>query len=396
MMSDRLAILGGQPRFREQLLVGRPNIGDRRKLVELLSDALDRRWLSNSGPFVKELEERLADWLGVRHCIAVANGTLGLEILAKARGVSGQVLMPSYTFVATPHSMDWIGLKPVFCDVDVASHNIDPVEVEASVQAGVTAILAVHVWGRPADVESLQRIADEHGLTLLLDAAHALGCTRNGQYVGCSGSGEVFSFHATKFFNTFEGGAITTNDDSVAEACRAMRCFGSSGTQIVSGGTNAKMSEAAAAMGLVNLEYIPAWIERNRQNYESYVAGLSRLPGVRMVEFDPLEATNFQYAVIEVDERDAGLTREELAAALAIENVGTRPYFSPACHELEPYRSRPQSTPRPLPRAEALARRTLSLPTGSSVTPEQAAGVADLITRILADARSVRMEIGRR
>ena len=253
-LSD-LAIFGGMPMFDAPLHVGRPNLGDRTRLLERINDALDRRWLTNRGHYVQEFEARIAEFAGVQHCIATCNGAVGLEIGIRALELTGEVLVPAFTFVATPHALQWQGITPVFVDVDPHTHLIDLDSVRRAITPRTSGILAVHLWGQVCDAAGLQQIADEHGLKLLFDAAHALGCASDQGSVGTFGALEVFSFHATKFVNSLEGGAIVTNDDDLARKVRLMKNFGFLGFDNVGYvGTNGKMNEFSAAMGLTSLE----------------------------------------------------------------------------------------------------------------------------------------------
>ena len=220
---DALAIFGGKPAFDEQLHVGRPNIGDRARFLQRVEDMLDRRWLTNNGPFVQEFEQRIADYVGVKHCIAVANATIGLGLAARALEMSGEVIVPSMTFVATAHILQWQQTTPVFCDIDPETHLLDPQRVEERITPHTTGILPVHLWGRPCDTAALEDIARRHNLRLLYDAAHAFGNSHQGKMIGNFGDAEVFSFHATKFLNSLEGGAIVTNDDELAATIRLNR-----------------------------------------------------------------------------------------------------------------------------------------------------------------------------
>ena len=252
---SELAIFGGSPAFDETLHVGRPNIGDRARLLARIDDMLDRRWLTNRGPFVQELETKLAALLGVRHVVAICNGTVALEIAARALGLTGEVIVPAFTFVATAHALQWQEITPVFCDVDPATHLLDPARVEAMITPRTSGIVGVHVWGQACNVEALAEIAQRRGLRLIYDAAHAFACSHGGQMIGNFGDAEVFSFHGTKFFNTFEGGAVATNDDDLAQRIRLMTNFGFTGFDtVVTIGINGKMSEVSAAMGLTGLE----------------------------------------------------------------------------------------------------------------------------------------------
>lgn len=372
------------PVFREPLHVGRPNIGSRARLTERLEGALDRLYLTN-GPLVREFEERLAEVAGVDHCVAVCNATIGLQVAAKAAGIRGgdEVIVPAFTWVATAAALDWIGIVPVFCDADETTGNIDWTKVEALIGPRTRGIMGVHVFGRPCEVDELEEIAGRHGLPLLFDSAHAIGCTYKGRPVGGFGTAEVYSFHATKFVNSFEGGAIVTRDAEFAERCRELRNFGiTSAGEIRSGGTNAKMNEAAAAMGLTSLEVMDSLMEANRTNHGRYEKGLDGLPGVWVRGQAEGERANHQYLVIEIDAAVAGIHRDEVHTALIAQNVLSRRYFHPSCHQVEPYLSDPaRHAPHPLPHAEALAERVLALPTGTTVGPSEIDQVCDIIRR---------------
>lgn len=389
-----LAALGGPPAFTRPLFVGRPNIGDRQALLARINDILDRRWLTNNGSYVQEFERRLAARLGVRHCIPMCNGTVALEIAIRALGLTGEVIVPSFTFVATAHALQWQQVTPVFCDVDPATHLIDPAQVEALVTPRTTGIIGVHLWGRVCDVAALQAIADRRGLALMFDAAHALGAKVGGRHVGTFGRAEVFSFHATKFFNTFEGGAIATDDDELAARIRLMKNFGFAGyDQVVHLGINGKMPEVSAAMGLTSLEAMDDFIAVNRAHWERYHRALSRLPGITLVDYRGLEQANYQYVALEVDEAQAGLHRDQLVAVLQAENVVARRYFYPGCHRMEPYRSAFPDAGLRLPETERLCQRILSLPTGTGLEAGDVDGVCALIRFALANAAELRRRL---
>jgi dTDP-4-amino-4,6-dideoxygalactose transaminase len=213
---DSLAVFSGVPAFAESVHVGRPNLGDKTRFLQRIEGILDRRWLTNDGVCVRELEQKIADFTGVRHCIAICNGTIALELATRSLDLSGEVIVPSFTFIATAHSLQWQQIRPVFCDIDPATHNLDPNEIEKLITDKTTAILGVHVWGRPCCIDALERIAAKHDLKLIFDAAHAFGCSSGGKMIGGFGNAEVMSFHATKFFNTLEGGAILTNGPHIA------------------------------------------------------------------------------------------------------------------------------------------------------------------------------------
>lgn len=369
--SADLAINGAPPAFDESLHVGRPNTGDRARFLELANKILDERWLTNNGPLVRELESRIAERHRVRHCIAMCNGTIALEIAIRAMGLEGEVIVPSYTFVATAHALYWQGITPVFADIDPVTHNLDPQAVRRMITPRTTGIIGVHLWGRPAPVEALQAIADEHGLKLMFDAAHAFDCSHQGRKIGGFGACEVLSFHATKVFNTFEGGAVLTNDDELAETMKLMRNFGFAGyDNVVHPGTNGKLPEINAAMGLVNLDAMPGFVEANRRCYHAYREALSGADGIRVIDYNELDDPNYQYVVLEVGDDFPG-GRDAIVAALQAENILARKYFWPGCHKMKPYRDLFPHAGLLLPQSEDIAARIVVLPTGMNL-PERA------------------------
>lgn len=377
---NELALLGGEPAFDATLHVGRPNIGDRDRLLARINAMLDRRWLSNGGPFAQELEEKLAHFLGVKHCIVMCNATVALEIAIRALGLTGEVILPSYTFIASAHALQWQEITPVFCDINPLTHNVDPEKIENLITPRTTGILGVHVWGRACDVDALNAISHKHNLKLLFDAAHAFGCSHRGRMIGGFGDAEVFSFHATKFFNSFEGGAVATNDDELAKKIRSMHNFGFAGLDMVTEiGTNGKMSEASAAMALTSLESLDEFIKVNRMNYQMYVRELSNFPGLKLITYDEREKNNFQYIVVEIDEHIAGIDRDLLVKTLHAENILARRYFYPGCHKMEPYRSYFPNAGLVLQETEKLNRKVFQLPTGTAVGEDEISQICEII-----------------
>jgi dTDP-4-amino-4,6-dideoxygalactose transaminase len=388
-----LAAFGGRPRFEKTLHVGRPNIGERDVLMERIGDILDRRWLTNDGTYVRRFERALCEYLGVRNCVAMCNGTVAMEIAVRALGIEGEVIVPSFTFVATAHCLEWQGVRPVFCDIDPETHCIDPSRIERHITPRTTAILGVHVWGRPCDIDALRAVADRNGLRLLFDAAHALGCSCDGRMIGGFGDAECLSFHATKFVNSSEGGAVTTNDDDLAEKMRLMRNFGFRDLdEVIHLGINGKMSEMSAAMGLTSLENIDRFVEVNRRNYLAYREAVAGIPGIHLQEFDESRRNNYQYVVLTVDPVRAGLTRDELVELLLAENVRARRYFHPGVHRMEPYASLYPHAGRLLPETEFLTDRVLVMPTGTAVDEHDIGAVCDILRFCVEHAPAVRAE----
>lgn len=391
---DGLAIFTGKPAFAEKLHVGCPNIGNHEALHEKLNEILRRRWLTNNGEYVQALEARLADLTGAKHCIAMCNATVALEIAIRALDLFGEVIIPAFTFVATAHSLKWQEINPVFCDIDPRNHTIDAEQVERLITPRTTGIIGVHLWGRPCAIEALTRIAQKHRLKLLFDAAHAFGCSHKGRMIGSFGDAEVFSFHATKFFNTFEGGAVMTNSDELAAKIRLMRNFGFADYDNVTFvGTNGKMSEFSAAAGLTNIEDVHVFACVNERNYRLYHNGLRGLPGIRLLGYDEGDRRNFQYIVLEIDAAKAGLSRDEILKVLWAENVIARRYFYPGCHRMEPYRSCLPDVRFRLPVTERVCQQVLVLPTGTAVDRAHVTTICGLLREAVENADSVRAQL---
>jgi dTDP-4-amino-4,6-dideoxygalactose transaminase len=386
-----LAVFGGTPAFAEKLHVGRPNIGDRERLTARFQEILDNRRLTNSGPFEQEFERRIAELVGVKYCIAMCNATIAMEIAIRALDLAGEVIVPSFTFIATAHALQWQQITPIFCDIDPATHNLDVRSVERMITPRTTGIIGVHLWGRPCDADALREVAERRKLRLLYDAAHAFGASYKGRMIGNFGDAEVFSFHATKFLNSFEGGAVTTNDATLAAKIKLMKNFGFTDYDCVSYiGTNGKMTEICAAMGLTSLESLDEVIAVNRRNHERYERLLHGIPGIRLNRYTDVEKSNYQYVVLEIDEQATGLGRDELLRILWAENVVARRYFYPGCHRMEPYRSYYPHAGLMLPVTERLSEQVLSLPTGTAVGPAEIDTICGLIRFSIAQAAAIR------
>lgn len=373
--------------FTEAVHVGRPNIGNHERFLERARDILDSGWLSNNGPMLIEFEKRISEKLGVKNCVAMCNGTIALEIAARALELHGEVIVPSYTFVATAHALHWQEITPIFADIDPVTQNLDPDAVRRMITPRTTGIVGVHLWGRGAPVAELSEIAAANNLRLMFDASHGFGCSHGGTLLGNFGDCEVFSFHATKFFNTFEGGAVVTNDDRLAEKMRLMRNFGFFGyDRVIYPGTNGKLTEIAAAMGITNLEEIDNFVAINRSNYHAYREEVRSVRGLRMVEFDETERNNYQYIVLDVSP-EFPVSRDGLVDALHAENVLARKYFWPGCHNMEPYRSHYPHAGLVLPHTSRIAEQVVVLPTGSAMHLEDIRAITSVL-RVLASSRT--------
>jgi dTDP-4-amino-4,6-dideoxygalactose transaminase len=387
-----LAILGNQPAFPQPIRVGYPNIGNRKRLFKRVEKILDRSWLTNWGPYVREFEEKIADITGVKHCIAVCNATIGLQIAAQVLDISGEVIVPAFTFIATPHALEWQRITPIFCDIDPSTHNIDPQKIEPLITPRTSGILGVHLWGRACQIDPIQDIANRHQLRLFFDAAHAFRSSYQRNMIGNFGDLEVFSFHATKFINTLEGGVIATNDDNIARTAQSIRNFGFEDNDFSSRvGINAKMNEMSAAMGLTLLDDLNELIERNYTNYRIYQSEIQVIPGISLLNFDKSEHNNYQYIIIEVDENITQVSRDQLMTILSFENIYARRYFHPGCHLMEPYKSRDSQVS--LPFTDLVANRVLALPTGETVTIEMVRQICYVIQSIIHQREKVKEKL---
>ena len=381
---DDLAVRGAPPLFAEPLHVGRPNIGDHARFLQRAAEVLDSGWLSNNGPVAQEFERRIAEFLNVKHCVAMCNGTIALEIATRALDLKGEVIVPSYTFIATAHALQWQEITPIFADIDPTTHNLDPASVWRMITPRTTGIIGVHLWGRASPVKELEAMAKEHNLRLMFDASHGFGCSLKGKPLGGFGECEVFSFHATKFFNTFEGGAVVTNNDALAEKMRLMRNFGFSGyDNVIYPGTNGKLTEIAAAMGLTNLENLDEFVAVNRRNYACYREAVASIHGLGLLAYDESERNNFQYIVLEVAPYFP-VSRDRIIDVLHAENVLARRYFWPGCHNMQPYRSYYPHAGLVLPNTQVVAERVIVLPTGSSIGVEEIEGVMSVLRALAA------------
>jgi dTDP-4-amino-4,6-dideoxygalactose transaminase len=360
--------------------VGRPNIGDQKAFLKRVEEILDRRWLSNNGPVVQEFEKRVAEILGVKNVVAMCNATAAIEIACRALGLKGEVIVPSYTFIATAHALQWQGITPVFADMDPATHNLNPEKIEKLITPKTTGMIGVHVWGRGCDTVAIERIAAKNNLKVMYDASHAFGCSHQGQMIGAFGECEVFSFHATKFINCLEGGVVTTNNDKLAHQMRMMTNFGFTGYDRVEYlGINGKMNEISAAMGLTNLEAIDAIVETNRKNYEQYRDHLRNIPGIKLIQYNPAEKNNYQYVVIEVDPSVCKRGRDDIVEALHAENIIARKYFWPGCHRMEPYKSLFPDANLALPETERVSANVIVLPTGQQIQDSDVKRICSII-----------------
>lgn len=373
---EKPAALGGDPMFNSPLGIVRPEFPELNAVAEQVSEILRTGQLTNLWKHVPALESRLCRYVGAPHCVTVANGTLGLVLALVGLKLEGDVIVPSFTFSATAHALRWAGLEPVFADIDPGTFTLDPQAVEAAITPHTSAILAVHVYGHPCDIEGLRQVAERHGLALLFDAAHAFGSSYRGRKIGNFGDAEVFSFHATKIFPTGEGGAISTSNADLADYLALARKFGDPGTENTQFcGLNAKMQEFNAILGLENLKTIDGYIQNRRRYAGILIDGLGHLPGLRFQRVCPDVGVNYQNFAVLIHAAEFGLSRDELHTTLAAENIMTRKYFHPPLHHHQAYAAYRAKYEDSLPVTEGVADEVLCLPIYSIMTDEMLDGI---------------------
>ncbi|HZD81196.1 MAG TPA: DegT/DnrJ/EryC1/StrS family aminotransferase [Actinomycetota bacterium] len=367
------------PAFPEGLPLARPRVAEP-AVVGADVEAILRSGVLTNGPFVRRLEARAAEYLGVHHCIAVSSCTSGLMLMLRAAGLSGDVIVPSFTFMATAHAVAWNGLRPVFADIDPSSLTLDPRSVEKAVGVRTSAVLATHVYGSPCDVEGLQAVADRHGIRLFFDAAHAFGSLRAGRHVGGFGGAEVFSLSPTKPLVAAEGGIVATDDDVLAERCRMGRDYGNPGDydcRFV--GLNGRMSELHAAVALASFADLEGRIGERNRIAGWYRDALDGVPGIRFPSVPGGDRSTYKDLAVLVDPEAFGMDADALSLALAAEGIETRRYYAPPVHRTRAYAR--SSTNGGLPVTDEASARALCLPLWEGMAMEAVERVAEVLTR---------------
>lgn len=368
MRNNDFALLGGTASFIKLLPVGQLYFPSWDRYEVAMRGVFERHYYTNHGPLVQQLEERLQNYLGVKHAICVTNATIGLIMAAEALELSGKVVMPSFTFIASAQSLSWTGIEPVFCDVDPITHQIDIDKLELLIDEHVTGIMGVNLWGGACDVVELENYALARNLRLYFDSAHAFGCVVDTTKVANFGSIEVFSFHATKILNATEGGCVCTNDDIFASRIRNIRSsYGAGEPTSVVKTSNGRMSEAQAAIALMSLDDFPQNQQHNETLYRKYEERLKHIPGIKLVKPAGVSFSNYQYVVCEVNPDIFGLPRDSLITVLKAENVNARRYFYPGTHRCIEYRDILPSYIDSLPVTDYLCAACIQLPIGEMV-----------------------------
>lgn len=345
------------------ITVTSPLLPDLSEFHEMLKEIWESKWITNNGSFHKQLEAELAKYLKVPYVSLFTNGTLPLITALQALRITGEVITTPYSFVATTHSLWWNGIKPVFVDIDPSTGNIDPDKIEAAITPKTTAIMPVHVYGKPCDTERIQAIADKYGLKVIYDAAHAFGVEVNGESILNAGDMSTLSFHATKVYNTVEGGALIMHDEKTKKRIDYLKNFGFAGeTEVVAPGINSKMDEIRAAYGLLNLKQVDASIEARHQVAIQYREALRPVEGITFMDDMPGVKHNYSYFPIFVDAEKYGITRDELYFKMKEQNVLGRRYFYPLISEFSTYRGLPSAYPENLPNTHKMADSVICLP----------------------------------
>ena len=384
------AAFGGTPAFPAPLHVAQVNLPPWPEVEASFRGIFERRYFANHGPLVRELEARLVELIGTRHAVCVTNGTVALTVLAATLRAGSEVIVPAFTFPATVQALSWAGLTPVLCDVDPATHMVTEATLAPCITERSSAILAVHLWGRPCQPERLEAFAAKHGLKLFFDACHGIGCSSGGRRIGSFGDGEAFSFHATKVVSGGEGGCVTTRDDDIAARLRTIRNFHPSETFCaVPKRMNGKMSEAQAAMTLLGLKHFSENVAANRRRYALFQRGLAGIPGASLLEYPADDSNNYQYIVLDIDAAKAGVERDVFLDLLAAENVLCRRHFSPGIHKMPPYRNGVKD-PGAFAGTDQLCARLMQLPNSQTMTETDVETICDLIRSMQLQAPAIR------
>lgn len=364
----------------KNITVTSPLLPDLGELNDYLKDIWSRKWITNNGHYHRELEAALCDYLKVPYISLFTNGTLPLITALQALRITGEVITTPFSFVATTHALWWNGIKPVFVDIDPATCNLDPGKIEAAITPRTTAIMPVHVYGKPCDTARIQEIADKYGLKVIYDAAHAFGVEVNGRSVLEAGDMSTLSFHATKVYNTIEGGALVMHDEKTKQRVDYLKNFGFAGeTTVVAPGINSKMDEVRAVYGLLNLKQVDAAIEARHQVALRYREALRGVDGITFFDDMPGVRHNYSYFPIFVDAEKYGMTRDELYFRMKERGVLGRRYFYPLISEFSTYRGLESATRENLPVAHEMADRVICLPMHHELTEKDIKKIIDII-----------------
>jgi len=366
----------------EQIFVTRPDLPPLEELISYLKAIWDTRLLTNNGPFHAEFEKALCRKFNIPYCSLFTNGTMALQTVLQGLRITGEVITTPYTFAATTHSLYWNHCTPVFCDID-KTYNIDPSKIESLITPNTTAILAVNIYGIPCDFENISKIADLYGLKVIYDAAHSFGVSKNGISSFVHGDASVTSFHATKVFNTFEGGVMFTHSKTLKDRVDFLKNFGfANEVTVVAPGTNAKMNEFQAALGLLQLKYFDEKVEKRKKINEMYHQFLGDIPGISFLKIPETLIYNYAYMPIFIDSKKAHFSRDQAYTELRKNNIVARRYFYPLVSAFPTYRHLPSSTEQNLRVAHKASNTVLSLPIFTDLQETVIARISDILHRL--------------
>lgn len=366
----------------KQITVTSPLLPNLEEFNLMLKEIWNSKWITNNGQFHQQLEQNLAEYLGVPYVSLFTNGTLPLLTALQALRVTGEVITTPYSFVATTHCIWWSGCKPVFVDIDPATGNIDPDKIEAAITPKTTAIMPVHVYGKPCDTQRIQEIADKYGLRVIYDAAHAFGVKVDGESILNAGDMSTLSFHATKVYNTLEGGAMIMQDKEMKKRVDYLKNFGfANEIEVIAPGINSKVDEVRAAYGILNLRQVDAAIEARHQVAIKYREALRSVDGISFMDDMPGVRHNYSYFPIFVDAEKYGMTRDELYFKMKEQNVLSRRYFYPLISEFSTYRGLSSATKENLPNAHKMADSVICLPMHHALGEDDIERVLKLIVK---------------
>jgi dTDP-4-amino-4,6-dideoxygalactose transaminase len=362
-------------------MVTSPLLPPLEEFIPYLEDIWERKWITNNGYYHQELEKALCEYLKVPYISLFTNGTLPLMVALQAFRITGEVITSPYSFVATTHALWWNGITPVFVDVEEKTGNLNPDKIEVAISPRTTAIMPVHVYGTPCNTDEIQAIANKYGLKVIYDAAHAFGVEKNGVSILNAGDVATLSFHATKTYNTVEGGALVCHDEATKKLIDYLKNFGFAGeTEVVMPGINGKMDEIRSAYGLLSLQYVEDAVEKRRAVTERYRQAFRDVPGIKYIEDIPGVKYNYSYFPVFIDKEACGISRDDLYDKLKLQNIYGRRYFYPLISTFSPYRGLDSAKPDNLPVATKLADNVICLPMYHELTEEDTRKIIDIVS----------------
>jgi len=391
MKQASFALFGDKPEFDKPIPVGQLYFPSWERYEAAFRGIFERQYYTNQGPLTQQLEDKLQQFFGVKHAICVSNATIGLMMLPDAIGLSGKVILPSFTFAASAQSLAWARLKPVFCDIDMDTHQISIDLIDALIDEDVSAIMGVNLWGGACDTKALIDLSERRGVQLYFDSAHSFGCTIDDVPIGNFGCAEVFSFHATKILSAMEGGCVCTNDDELASSLRNIRSSYGAGKRVnVIKTANGRMSEAQAAIALMSLEDFPENRKNNEFLYGLYETQIKEIPGLQLVKPTGVSLSNYQYLVCVVDEQIFGLSRGLLIDLLEAENVFARRYFYPGVHRSIPFAQELPQYVDHLPNTDSICASCIQFPIGALVNAQSVERICKILNRAHQSSAEIR------